>query len=165
MKKIIGILSGAMAALVMNSPAFGIGIHFNMVLNFIPNPASCMYFINSGALYMEVNPGLPDTITGGGNIRALVTSNSSVSFINARPGYTVVVPALNEEIFCSARCALTQDNCWRQCRFAVRNFYSVQKPTYAVPNGTVFVRCPTLTMSKYPYYPNDPYTQYPYNNQ
>jgi hypothetical protein len=163
-KRIYG-LTGILAALAVSSPALGIGVYFNMIINFIPNPASCEYFINSGALFMAVNPGLPETITGGGRIRALVNSNSTIAVLNARPGYTVLVPALDREIFCSAMCALTQANCLRQCAFAVRNFYSVQKPTYAVPNGTVFIRCPTLNMSKYPYYPSDPYTKFPYTRQ
>lgn len=139
------------------------GYFYNMVLNFTPSPAACMDFINSGALYMEVNPGLPDTMTGGGNTQALVNSNFTVALLNAHPGYTVVVPALKENVFCAAKCAVANENCWKACKFAVSNFYSVQRPTYTVPNGTIFVNCPTLNMSKYPnYYPSDPYNKFPY---
>lgn len=153
---IMGILMG-----IFGHSAWG-GVYYTMVINFVPNPGACQTFINSGALYMAVNPGLPDSINGD-RAEALVNSNSTVALLNARPGYTVVVPALKEEIFCAAWCALANENCWKACRFAVNNFYSVQKPTYTVPNGTIFVRCPTLTMSKYPNYPSDPYTKYPYS--
>ena len=163
MKKTLSTLMGLTAALVTNSPVFGIGVYYRMIINYIPNPASCQEFINSGALYMSVNPGLPDTMNGGGKIRALVNSNSTVAMLNARPGYTVIVPALNEEVFCESKCSIANENCWKACKFAVNNFYSVQKPTYTVPNGTIFVRCPTLNMSKYPNYPSDPYTKFPYD--
>src|SRR5271155_1592041 len=116
MKKKIMALTG-LVAMIGYQPVFAAyGVFINMVLNFVPNPGACAYFINTGALYMEVNPGLPLTITGGEKIRALVNANSTVAIINGRPGYTVIVPALNEEVFCSAMCALTEDNCWRQCR-------------------------------------------------
>ncbi len=182
MKKIISGIS-LLVISFFHTSIWAQGVFFNMVLNFTPSPSACAYFINSGALYMEVNPRLPDTITGGeervsgvggspelinpqnsiaGKILALVNSNHTIALLNARPGYTVIVPALNEQIFCSAMCAVAGPNCWPQCRFAVRNFYSAQKPTYAVPNGTVIVNCPNLNMSKYPYYPSDPYTKFPY---
>lgn len=164
MKKIIISLTGIMAVFALNSPVWGSGFFYNMVINFVPNPGACQDFINSGALYMAVNPGIPDSVSGGGGqTRALVNSNSSVALLNAYPGYTVVVPALKEDIYCAAKCAVANLNCWKACKFAVNNFYSVQKPTYTVPNGTIFVRCPTLTMSKYPNYPSDPYTKFPYN--
>ena len=112
---------------------------------------------------MEVNPGLPDTMTGGGNTQALVNPNYTISLLNAFPGYTIVVPALNERVFCAAQCAIANqnDSCWSACRFAVQNFYSAQRPTYTYPNGTIFIRCPSLTMSKYYNNPNDPYTKFP----
>lgn len=163
MKKIVYALLGVITALTIHSHAHSRGVYFRMVINFVPSPGACQSFINSGALYMKVDPGIPESMTGGERAEALVNSNSTVAFINAHPGYTVVVPALNEHIFCSAQCALTQANCLRQCRFAVRNFYSVQMPTYAVPNGTIYIRCPTLTMSKYPEFPSDPYTLFPYS--
>jgi hypothetical protein len=153
---------GALALSVFHIPSYAQGVFFNMTLNFIPSPSACAYFIYTGALYMAVNPRLPDTITGGGKIQALITPIYSISIINARPGYTVIVPALNEEVFCSAMCSVAETNCWPQCRFAVSNFYSSQKPTYAVPNGQVDVNCPTLNMSKYPYFPSDPWTKFPY---
>lgn len=179
-KLIIGI--GSLAISCFYTPILAQGVFFNMILNFTPSPSACAYFINSGALYMEVNPMLPDTITGGeervpaagvnpvtanspnieGKTLGLVNSNHTIALLNARPGYTVIVPALNEQIFCAAMCAVAGPNCLPQCRFAVRNFYSAQKPTYAVPNGTVMVNCPTLNMAKYPYYPSDPYNKFPY---
>ncbi|MBS0352261.1 MAG: hypothetical protein JSR33_13970 [Proteobacteria bacterium] len=146
----------------LSCPVFANGYFYNMVINYTPNPASCSDFINSGALYMDVNPGLPDTQTGGPT-QALVNNNYTVALLNAHPGYTVVVPRLREDVFCSAKCAIANLNCWKACKFAVSNFYSVQTPTYTVPNGTIFVKCPTLNMSKYPNYPGDPYNQFPYN--
>ena len=110
---------------------------------------------------MAVNPGLPDTITGGGGTRALVNSNSTIAVLNARPSYTVLVPALDQDIFCSAMCALTQDNCLRQCAFAVRNFYSVrnrQPPSrmarylFAVPRSI----CPNIPIIRAILIPNSP---------
>jgi len=161
MRKLNISMLAVMAISMFNTPAMA-GVYFTMVLNFDPNPPSCGDFINSGALYMEVNPGLPETMSGGVRPRALVNPNYTVALLNANPGYTVVVPALHEDIFCEAKCAITNDNCWHACKFAVYNFYAVQQPTYTVPNGTIVVRCPTLNMSKYPYYPSDPYTQFPY---
>ncbi len=163
MRKGIATIMGVIGLLAINTPIFGDGVFYNMVINYIPNPGACQVFINSGALYMDVNPGLPDSMTGG-TARALVNPNSTVALQNAHPGYTIVVPRLDENAFCSAQCAIvnSNQNCWQACKFAVSNFYSVQKPTYTVPNGTIFVRCPTLTMSKYPNYPSDPYTKFPY---
>jgi hypothetical protein len=162
MRKITSLLLGFMAILSGSSPGFA-GVYYTMVINFIPNPGACQEFINSGALYMAVNPGVPNSLSRDERTQALVNSNSTVALLNAHPGYTVVVPALKEDVFCDAKCAIANINCWKACKFAVNNFYSVQKPTYTVPNGTIFVRCPTLNMSKYPYYPSDPYTKFPYN--
>ncbi|GEM_PF-5777830 len=164
MNKIIGWVAVIAGWLILPIQGLAGGVYYRMVINFVPNPASCQDFINSGALYMEVNPGIPDSASGGGQTRALVNSNSTVAMLNAFPGYTVVVPALKEDVFCSAKCAFANLNCWKACKFAVNNFYSVQKPTYTVPNGTIFVRCPTLTMSKYNYYTNEPTNGLPLNN-
>lgn len=159
-KTVLGLLG--IASLLIIQSSFGIGVYYTMVLNFTPSPAACSAFINSGALYMEVNPNLPDTVTGDNSV-ALMNPNYTVALQNAHPGYTVVVPALRENVFCSAYCAITNANCWQQCKFAVSNFYRFQKPTYTVPHGTIMVQCPTLNMLKYPNYPSDPYTNWPYN--
>ncbi len=161
MRKTITGLFGILTLSLIQS-SFGLGVYYTMVLNFTPNPASCSDFINSGALYMAVNPNLPDTVNGD-VAQALMNTNYTVALLNAHPGYTVVVPALKEDVFCAAKCAIANLNCWKACKFAVSNFYRVQKPTYTVPNGTILVQCPTLNMSKYPNYPSDPYTNWPYN--
>lgn len=162
MKRAILAIALGLAANFGICPAFA-GIYTTMVLNFHPNPAYCQDFINSGALFMTVNPGIPESVTGPG-VRAIVNSNSTVALLNIKPGYTTIVPALKRDIYCSAKCAIANQNpsCWKACDFVVNNFYDAQTPTYAVPNGTIVVTCPTLTMSKYLNYPGYPYSNYSY---
>lgn len=163
MKKAILIsMVAAFAGCIINSNAQA-GIYATMVLNYHPNNAYCEDFINSGGLYMSVNPGVPESVTG--KVSAIVNSNNTVALLNFNPGVTTIVPTLDEDIYCPAKCAIVNQNisCRRACSFVVRNFYAVQIPTYAVPNGAIIVECPTLTMSKYLNYPSYPYSNYPYN--
>lgn len=162
MKKHLILAAGLITSMAY-LPAFG-GVYTTMVLNFHPNPSYCQDFINSGGLYMAVNPGIPESVTGPG-VRAIVNSNSTVALLNIRPGYTTIVPALNKNIYCTAKCAIVNQNptCWKACDFVVRNFYASQTPTYAMPQGTIVVTCPTLTMSKYLNNPGYPYVNFSYS--
>lgn len=162
MKKVILVFLATFAGCLFNSTAFA-GMYANMVLNFHPNISYCQDFINSGALYMAVNPGVPESVTG--KVSAIVNPNNTVALHNFNPGVTTIVPSLNEAIYCPAKCAIANQNinCRKACTFVVNNFYKTQTPTYAVPNGAIIIQCPTLTMSKYLNYPSYPYSNYPYN--
>ncbi len=119
-----------------------------MVLNYIPDPSTCYDFSSSGALYIEVDKDQPDSsLPGGTRGTAIITPNYTVALYNVNPGVSTLLPALNEQIYCNARCALNNPNCWNACQMVVNNFNKAQIPTYADNQKAIFVRCPTFQIS------------------
>lgn len=126
------------------------GVYFTMVLNYVPDPSTCYDFSSSGALYLEVDKDLPDSsLMNGTRGTAIITPNYTVALYNINPGVSTLLPALNEQIYCNARCALNNPNCLNACHMVVDHFNKSQIPVYADNQKAIFVRCPTFQISNH----------------